>query len=143
MKLGIYKAVARLKLKILGWLQIAAAYSIIYWIFRGSVRFDCSGIKDVKPPFIVLGNHTSFIDSALVQCAIAKYPCYFLTTNFYFRQPVIGKILRLFGAIPKTQFLPDVRSARGALAAIARGDVVGIFPEGRRSIDGSCCDLPE
>lgn len=136
MKLGIDKAVNRIKLKILGWLQIAAAYGIVYWVFRDTVRFDCSGIEDVKPPYIVLGNHTSFIDPALVQCAIAKYPCYFLTTNFYFRLPVIGKILSFFGAIPKTQFLPDIRSTRGALAVIARGDVVGIFPEGRRSIDG-------
>lgn len=142
MKLGIEKAISRIKRKILGWLQIAAAYTSVYWICRGSARFDCSGIQDIKPPFIVLGNHTSFIDPALVQCAIAKYPCYFLTTNFYFRQPLIGKVLRLWGAIPKTQFLPDIRATRGALAAIARGDVVGIFPEGRRSIDGSCCAIP-
>ncbi|HWQ71677.1 MAG TPA: lysophospholipid acyltransferase family protein [Desulfitobacteriaceae bacterium] len=142
MKLAIYKAAAQIKHKILGLLQVAAAYVIVYWVFRG-VRFDRSGIKELRPPFIVLGNHTSFVDPALVQCAVARYPCYFLTTNFYFRHPVIGKILNLFGAIPKIQFLPDVRSTRGALAAIARGDVVGIFPEGRRSIDGSCCDIPD
>ncbi|WP_371379200.1 lysophospholipid acyltransferase family protein [Sporomusa aerivorans] len=143
MKPGIYKAASRIKRNILGWLQTAAASVVVHWILKGSASFDSSGIKDIKPPFIVLGNHTSFLDPALVQCAIAEYPCYFLTTNFYFRQRVIGSILRLCGAIPKIQFLPDVRSTRGALAAIARGDVVGIFPEGRRSIDGSCCDIPE
>jgi len=143
MKFDTFKAVTRIKLKILGWLQIAAAYGSVYWVFRGNVRFNRSGIKDIKPPFIVLGNHTSFIDPALVQCAIARYPCYFLTTNFYFRQLVIGKILTLFGAIPKTQFFPDIRSTRGALSVIARGGVIGVFPEGRRSIDGNCCDIPE
>ncbi len=49
----------------------------------------------------------------------------------------------MFGAIPKIQFLPDIRTTRGALSVIARGDIVGIFPEGRRSVDGSCCEIPE
>jgi 1-acyl-sn-glycerol-3-phosphate acyltransferase/ribosomal protein S27AE len=144
MNFFIPKVVARMSFKILGLLQVAAAYGIVYWMFRGSagVKVDRSGIKDLKPPFIVLGNHTSYFDPALVQFAIAHYPCYFLTTNFYFRHPVIGKILRLLGAIPKIQFFPDIRSTRGAFAAIARGNVVGIFPEGRRSIDGSCCEIP-
>lgn len=142
MKLNALKVAMRLKLTIGGWLQVAAAYGAVYWLLNGSVRFDRSGIAAIKPPFIVLGNHPSLLDPALVQCALARYPCCFLTTDFYFRQPVIGKILRLFGAIPKTQFLPDIRSVRGALAVIARGGVVGIFPEGRRSIDGSCCEIP-
>lgn len=143
MKFDALKTAMRVKLIIGGRLQIAAAYGVVYWVLNGAVRFDRSGIADIKPPFIVLGNHTSLLDPALVQCALEKYHCCFLTTDFYFRQPVIGKILKLFGAIPKTQFLPDIRSARGALTVIARGGVIGIFPEGRRSIDGSCCDIPE
>jgi 1-acyl-sn-glycerol-3-phosphate acyltransferase len=145
MKLFIPKAVARMCRKILGLVQVAAAFVIVYWVFKvcGKLKVDRSGIKDLKPPFIVLGNHTSNFDPALVQFAVAHYPCYFLTTNCYFRHPVIGKILRLFGAIPKIQFMPDIRSTRGTLAAITRGDIVGIFPEGRRSIDGSCCEIPD
>jgi 1-acyl-sn-glycerol-3-phosphate acyltransferase len=145
MKPVIHKTAARFKHKILGMLQVAAAYLSVYLAFSGgrSLQVDRSALKEIKPPFIVLANHTSFIDPALIQFVVAKYPCYFLTTNFYFRHPLIGKLLHLFGAIPKIQFFPDIRSTRGALAAIARGDVVGIFPEGRRSIDGSCCDIPE
>ncbi|VBB09796.1 phospholipid/glycerol acyltransferase [Lucifera butyrica] len=133
-----------MKRKLLGLLQIAAAYLIVYWISgRSGLRVDRSGIKGLKPPFIVLGNHTSNLDPALVQLALGLHPCRFLTTNFYFRLPIIGKLLRLFGAIPKIQFLPDIRSTRGALAALARGESVGIFPEGRRSVDGSCCPIPD
>lgn len=139
------KRLAPLGRKMLGLLQVAAAYVIVYWIFKGKagLKIDRRGIKGLQPPFIVVGNHTSYFDPALAQMAIAPHPCYFLTTNFYFRHPVIGKVLNIFGAIPKIQFMPDIRSTRGALAAIARHDVVGIFPEGRRSIDGSCCAIPD
>jgi ribosomal protein S27AE len=131
--------------RILGLLQIVVAYVIIFWIFKGrtNMRVDRSGIQGIKPPFIVLGNHTSNFDPALVQYVVAPYPCYFLTSNFYFRLPILGKILNIFGVIPKIQFFPDMRSMRGTMEVIARGDVVGIFPEGRRSIDGSGCPIPE
>ena len=129
----------------MGLLQITLSYAIVYWVFKGNtnLKIDRSGIKGLQPPFIVLGNHTSSLDPALVQIAIARYPCCFLTTNSYFRHPIIGKLLRLLGSIPKIQFSPDIRSTRGALAALARGEIVGIFPEGRRSIDGSCYSLPD
>lgn len=145
MKSTIAKAAIRLSLGLLGLLQIAAAYAVVFWVFRNfsRVTVDRTGIKGLKPPFIVLGNHTSNLDPAFVQIAVARYPCYFLTSSFYFRGPVVGKILSLFGAIPKIQFSPDIRSTRGALAVLARGDVVGVFPEGRRSIDGSCGPVPD
>jgi 1-acyl-sn-glycerol-3-phosphate acyltransferase len=145
MQFVIPKAAARIGRRILGLLQIAMAYVIVYRIFglRTNMRVDRSGIQDVKPPFIVLGNHPSNVDAALVQYIVAPYACYFLTTNYYFRLPIIGRILNIFGAIPKIQFFPDVRSMRGVVEVIARGDVVGIFPEGRRSIDGSSCPIPE
>ncbi|EGO64685.1 lysophospholipid acyltransferase family protein [Acetonema longum] len=144
MKNFVLSAAIRLKRNILALLQIAAAYIIVYVVFKpgAAIKIDRSGIQGIKPPFIVLGNHTSNFDPALVQYAI-PYPCYFLTSNYYFRLPVIGRLLRLFEAIPKIQFSPDMRSARKTVEVISRGGVVGIFPEGRRSVDGSCCPIPE
>lgn len=101
-------------------------------------RCDMGGIK---PPYIVLANHTSNFDPALVQVAIGKDACRFMTSNYYFRLPLVGYILRQWGAIAKIQFSPDLRAMRMALSVLAYGGVVGIFPEGRRSIDGSLCDL--
>lgn len=105
------------------------------------IHMDQSGMRGIKPPYIVLANHTSNFDPALVQVAIGNDACRFMTSNYYFRLPLIGEILRIWGAIPKIQFSPDLRALRGALAVLACGGVVGIFPEGRRSIDGSLCAL--
>lgn len=138
-------AVRRVRRKLLGILQVELAKLIVGWVFkvRGSLRLERDGLAGLKPPFFVLGNHTSNLDPALVQYAVAPHPCYFLTSNYYFRLPVIGNILRLGGAIPKVQFYPDSRSTRRVAQAIANGEAVGIFPEGRRSIDGSACPIPE
>jgi hypothetical protein len=98
-------------------------------------------MNGIKPPYIVLANHTSNFDPALVQVAIGNDVCRFMTSNYYFRLPLIGYILRTWGALPKIQFSPDLRALRGALGVLAQVGVVGIFPEGRRSVDGRLCDL--
>ena len=98
-------------------------------------------MNGIKPPYIVLANHSSNFDPALVQVAIGNDVCRFMTSNYYFRLPLIGYILRKWGAIPKIQFSPDLRALRGALNVLSHGGVVGIFPEGRRSIDGKLCGL--
>lgn len=112
--------------------QIWAARFIVFWIGRGRrhIHIDrtyCMG--DIKPPYIVLANHTSNFDPALVQVAIGNDVCRFMTSNYYFRLPLIGYILRKWGAIPKIQFSPDLRALREALNVLAHGGVVGIFPE--------------
>lgn len=54
-----------------------------------------------------------------------------------FRVPLLGRLMRLFGAFPV-----DVRPGRGrdayqqARALVAAGEIVGLFPEGRRSRSG-------
>jgi 1-acyl-sn-glycerol-3-phosphate acyltransferase len=120
-----------------------AARLIVFWIDRGRrhIHIERSAMSGMKPPYIVLANHTSNFDPALVQVAIGNDACRFMTSNYYFRLPLIGYILRKWGALPKIQFSPDLRALRGALNILAHGGVVGIFPEGRRSVDGSLCDL--
>ncbi len=105
------------------------------------IQIERSTLGGIKPPYIVLANHTSNFDPALVQVAIGKDGCRFMTSNYYFRLPLVGYILRKWGAIAKIQFSPDLRAMREALKVLTHGGVVGIFAEGRRSIDGSLCEL--
>jgi 1-acyl-sn-glycerol-3-phosphate acyltransferase len=123
--------------------QIWSARLIVSWISRGMrhIRIDRRGMKGIKPPYIVLANHTSNFDPALVQVTVGSDVCRFMTSNYYFRVPLIGYVLRKWGAIAKIQFSPDIRAMRGALQVLANGGVVGIFPEGRRSVDGSMCSI--
>lgn len=144
-KHNLIKPASGIKQKIAGLLQITVARAIVLGIFGFGTRLQIKreGLTGIKPPFVVLGNHSSNLDPALVQVVFSAYPCYFLTSNYYFRLPIVGALLRFCGAIPKIQFYPDSRSLRRAVAVIAGGGVLGIFPEGRRSIDGSCCPITD
>lgn len=99
------------------------------------------GIKGMKPPFIVLGNHASNFDPFIMTYAMLPHKINLLGTNYYFRNPTLRPLLKALGVIPKIQFYRDTRAVRMMSRVITRGGILGIFPEGRRSIDGSLSEM--
>lgn len=51
--------------------------------------------------------------------------------------PVLGRLLRAYGAIWVHRGQPDRRAIRAALEALAEGRLLGIAPEGRESLTGA------
>ncbi len=97
-------------------------------------------LKSLKPPYIVLANHTNFWDPFLLSMCFPG-PVYFVTSDAYFRNPVLKFLLKLVGAIPKTKRISDPGSIRGILEVVKNKGIVGIFPEGNRSWDGKILPL--
>ena len=66
-----------------------------------------------------------------------RRPIHFMAWDALFRVPLLGPLIRLFGAFPV-----DVRPGQGraayaqAKALIHAGELVGLFPEGKRSRAG-------
>lgn len=91
-----------------------------------------AGRSNVPPggPVVLAANHTGFLDGALVH-AMAPRPSHFLVRaqNFEGR---VGRMLRWSGQIPIEQGRGDRRALGQALEVLARGGVLGIFPEGGR-----------
>lgn len=94
-------------------------------------------IYDLKGPVIILGNHPSNIDPILLAGALYPIKINFLTASSYFHNPVLRYLLYMIGTIPKTQFRADPKAVKSMLKVIKRNGVLGIFPEGSRSIDGT------
>ncbi len=121
----------------------AFLYFIIYCLskvflkIKYRIKMENSTIKSMKPPFIVLGNHPSSLDPFIITITMYPHKINFLGTNYYFRNQLLRPLLRLGGIIPKIQFYKDTRAVRMMNKVIARGGVLGICPEGRRSTDGS------
>ncbi len=97
-------------------------------------------IKGLKPPYIVIANHTNFWDPFLLSMCI-PYPVHFVTSDAYFRNPVVKFLLRYVGAIPKTKSVSDPRSIKYILSVVKSNGVIGIFAEGRRNWDGTTLPL--
>lgn len=119
-------------------------------VTRAVSRLDTAGGSAVPfaGPAIVAVNHTTIVDVAPVLAALYRSglrpsrPCgrdgcasahghvRFLATELLFAHPVLGPLVRHAGFVPVGNGRGAVGAFRAALAALARGEIIGIYPEG-------------
>ena len=89
-------------------------------------------------PVIVISNHTSYVDGLLlaIVCRRLGRSARMLATAGVFKAPVVGTIARRIGFIPVNRGAANAADALGPAAdALAAGELVAIFPEGRLTRD--------
>jgi 1-acyl-sn-glycerol-3-phosphate acyltransferase len=87
---------------------------------------------------IVISNHTSYADGVLLAlvCRRLGRSARLLATSGVFRAPLVGAVVRRLGFIPVNRGAHDAADSLGPAAdALAAGEVVALFPEGRLTRD--------
>ncbi len=118
----------------------------IYRIVRGIarvvvlplVRLRVEGAHHLpaRGPFILVANHQSVLDPVLVQASCPR-PVHTLTKSSQFGTPPFGWLLPRILARPARRYRVDAQVVRIMLRRLAQGEVVGIYPEGERTWDGT------
>lgn len=106
-------------------------------ILRRLCRMEASvtGMDDIEPPYILLGNHTNFFDPFIVSYFLKDHVC-FVASDEYFRNAVLRGLLKLVGAIPKAKFVSDSSAVREIMKLKEQKAAIGIYPEGTRTWNG-------
>lgn len=110
-------------------------------LFGWRYRLKVSGIDNIPKdgPVLLLGNHISYIDFALIQWATPR-TIRFVVHDDYYSKPIFNWILRGVGAV---SIRPEnSRNAMQSIINLLNDDcVVCLFPEGHVSTSGELSDL--
>ncbi len=113
--------------------RVATAPLRRWWL---DVRFEGTENIPTDGGVVIAANHLSFIDSMLMMYGLER-PVDFLGKADYLDSFVTRHLFPALGMIPVDRTGRGVASSlRAAQRRVARGEIVGIFPEGTRSRDG-------
>jgi 1-acyl-sn-glycerol-3-phosphate acyltransferase len=82
------------------------------------------------PPYIVAANHSSEADPFILGASLPER-LVFLVSRHLERFPLVFRFIRAFDPVLVRRGLADVSGVRRAIARLAGGEVVVIYPEGR------------
>lgn len=101
-------------------------------LFRTSV----TGKENVPPGGALLaGNHVSYMDPILLWCASPR-PVHFMAKRELWDNKLTAWGLPRLWAFPVSRGEPDRTAITTATELLRSGELVGVFPEGRRAHDG-------
>jgi 1-acyl-sn-glycerol-3-phosphate acyltransferase len=112
--------------------RFCSAYLTLWHRFeRGNAcRIPVSG------PVLFVANHTSALDPVVLQAASRRRLIHFMMAKEYYQMWPFRYLYKALGVIPVNRTGNDTASIRAALRALKDGGVIGMFPEGKISLDG-------
>lgn len=127
----IFTIVPEFLMRFLSWVLVRALY-----------RLKIRGVEQHVPdegPALIVCNHVSYMDALILAASIPR-PVRFVMYHKIFNIPVMSFIFRTAKAIPIAGAQEDPELMQRAFDAIdqalAEGEIVGIFPEGKLTKDG-------
>lgn len=108
------------------------------WKHKAKITRD---LQSVKPPYIMLCNHNSFLDFKIMTAALFPRRANYVVALDGF----IGReaIMRMVGCLSKRKFVNDIDLIRQTSRLLDQGQIVVYYPEARYSHIGTNSVLPE
>lgn len=113
---------------------------ILRLIFRVKIccRKEYKSVKAIKGPILAIGTHHSPIDFLLMSNLLApKRLGFVVAANMFYDKRYAWAIKMMGNSIPKKQFAADFECVKSIKKMIDNGVSIGLYPEGRVSVDGT------
>lgn len=116
-------------------------YAFIYWTarlyFKTFYRLKIYGLSHYRPGSAILAaNHASYLDPPVVSISCPE-EVHFLAKESLFRVPLLAPLIRRLNSHPVARDASDLTTFKLVLSLLQRGGKVILFPEGKRTPDGT------
>lgn len=120
------------------WFSLQQMAQVLFTVW---FRYRALGLENLpESGALLLINHQSFLDPLLVGLALRR-PVSYLARENLFRVPLVGWLLKRTYVMPISRESAGTESLRESLRRMEHGFLVGIFPEGTRTVDGGLAAL--
>lgn len=123
------------------WFLMPLVWGVSYLdVWGHKAKIEKRKMKDLKPPYLLLCNHNSFLDFKIATVAIFPYRANYVVAIDGF----LGKewLLRNAGGICKRKFTDDITLVKQLRQVIHNGNIAVVYPEARYSLCGTGAILP-
>jgi 1-acyl-sn-glycerol-3-phosphate acyltransferase len=116
------------------WAYNWIARTIVRLLFPLLARLRVEGVENIPTtgPVILTPNHLNLMDIPAMSVRVPRV-VHHMAKDELFQVPLLGGIMRYFGAFPIRRGESDRDALRQAGAVLAAGQVLVVFPEGHRS----------
>ena len=121
-------------------------WTFFYWLVCSSVRlalriwnrFHIHNPENVPSEggCIIASNHVSYIDPPAVAVGIKHRVVHFMARDTLFVKPLANWFLTNVAVLPMDRTKGDLGALRKGISLLKSGQVLGLFPEGTRSLTG-------
>jgi len=91
-------------------------------------------------PVVLAANHASLWDPVMVGIALPR-KVHYMAKEELFRIPLFGQVLHPLGAFPVKRGKSDRAALKTGVNVLKEGKVLGLFPEGSRTKDGTLMEF--
>lgn len=111
--------------------------NIVLLLFKIILHLKVYGRENVpkKGAFILASNHVSYLDPPALSCASPRV-LHFMARHDLFNNRAFGALIRALNAFPVKRGGIDPSAFKEAIERLKNGQVLLIFPEGKRSVIG-------
>lgn len=91
-------------------------------------------VVPLEGPVVLCANHLGGMDMFFIGYKIKKRIVHYMAKVELFKIPIIGRLIRWLGAFPVKRGTADLESIKTALKLLKDGHILGILPEGTRTL---------